>query len=1354
MRVPDSTDHDLLHKVNNDMYNSCMSVDSSDPKLLNVRETARLLGVHENTIRNWVRDGVLPSAKVPGSRFHRFDARDVERLHQQRGAPVASVEQERRTIGPELVNAAQLAQWPTTSSRDAQGAFPELIRRLLAATDGITNISIRAGDGVNAPGWDGRAQAAEVKYLPDGFLRFEFGVGANPKKKADEEFEKRRDKPEGAVLSELVFVFVTPRRWGNAGAWADRRRAEKVFADVRVLDADDLEGWLQATPTVHYWISERLGRRPRDAETLEQWWERFQSRTLPPLPPALFLTGRDAERDKLLEFLAQPTGGLIAVQADWQDEAIAFACAAIESAEKGQKTQAGLIVSSAEVWDRTASRPGRMILVPLFENPDVASAQKNNHHVVLPLGRDQIAVGAKLALPRPNRVGAAEALKVAYDDADRSADTYELAALARRSMPSLIRKLARDIRLVHPGWAEMPDVAVFAPLTLVGSWSPSDADKEIVHRLVDKPYSDIERTLLHWRETDDPPFVQPSAQWHLACSEEAYLILRKKLNQADLKRWRDIAVEVLTETDPVLNLPANERPMAGFRKVSCNFSPVLRKGIAEGIAMVGSIEAELDLSDGNSGIDHARYVVREILSRASSDTSGQLWQSLTDVLPLLAEAAPNVFLDAVHEDLDQDTPVLTTMFQDKETSGFGSSSAHSGLLWALETVSWSEDFLLDATRALARLQVIDPGGRLANRPSASLQSILVPWIRHTAAPLKSKVDAIESVCRETPDVGWDLVLGLWPSQDGFAIPPSSPRYRDWSPEGRGVPMAEWIEYIGHLVRLAIGLAGENPERWAQLSEHLGPLPPADRDHVLEALETFADPECLDSKQRLLLWERMHNEISRHRQFASADWSMDDAVLTRMEAIADRLEPKDSPERFAYLFDWHPDLRDVDMRDYEAYQEKLLELRKQAVSQALAASSINGLRDLAERSTALGSLGWIAGMVTSEDLTPELLTWLDAEDSNRQEVAFTWASQKLSRHGVQWLKDVLARPQMGVAERRIRLALSAPAISDVWDTLAETDKSLNDTYWERMSPPMVPPMDVTRAAHELLAHDRPWTAVDLLAGSLHRPADEPTSMTAEVVREVLTAALSANPENARTQSLGYELGVLLDYLERDGTPEQALAQYEFAFFQLLDHHRTPRALYAALASNPSQFVDLASRVFRGKNEPERKFNEQETALAHQAWRVLRNWRQLPGRGEDAIDAKHLKQWVDDARLEFAETNRADIGDELIGQVLSASPDGADGLWPAEPVREIIETIGSQDLESGIHTGVINARGFTSRGIFDGGKLEWDLATRYRELSKQTASRWRRTSRVLRRLAEDYERQARQNDAEAAVRADTQ
>jgi hypothetical protein len=49
-------------------------------ELLNVRDTARALGVHENTIRNWEARGLLRAVHLPGSGFRRFAVQDIERL--------------------------------------------------------------------------------------------------------------------------------------------------------------------------------------------------------------------------------------------------------------------------------------------------------------------------------------------------------------------------------------------------------------------------------------------------------------------------------------------------------------------------------------------------------------------------------------------------------------------------------------------------------------------------------------------------------------------------------------------------------------------------------------------------------------------------------------------------------------------------------------------------------------------------------------------------------------------------------------------------------------------------------------------------------------------------------------------------------------------------------------------------------------------------------------------------------------------------------------------------------------------------------------------------------------------------
>ncbi len=213
-------------------------------EFVNVRETAGLLGMHENTVRNWAKSGVLPDARLPGARFLRFRRSDVERLRDNRGASATSLKAERQIVGPELINASQLGVWANTAA--ARPLFPELIRRLLAATSGITAIEVRAGDGTDLGGWDGSAESDGTSFLPKGSLRFEFGVNKKVKAKAAEDWAKRTTNKRQPTK----FVFATPRRWSDAHQWAEDRRAERKFADVHVLDGDTLEGWLHQTPAV------------------------------------------------------------------------------------------------------------------------------------------------------------------------------------------------------------------------------------------------------------------------------------------------------------------------------------------------------------------------------------------------------------------------------------------------------------------------------------------------------------------------------------------------------------------------------------------------------------------------------------------------------------------------------------------------------------------------------------------------------------------------------------------------------------------------------------------------------------------------------------------------------------------------------------------------------------------------------------------------------------------------------------------------------------------------------------------------------------------------------------------------
>lgn len=1322
---------------------------------LTVAETAKRLGVHENTVRNWARSGKLQSARIPGSRVNRFDARDVERLVSQRGKVVSTVSEERRTVGPELVDASQLGQWAQTESRDAQDSMPELVRRLLSYTNGITAISMRSGDGVLLSGWDGEADSTGASFLPAGRLRFEIGVGQQPKRKADQDWENRRHTP-GA--QDLCFVFVTPRRWRDGKAWAEARRADGVFRDVQVLDGDDLEGWLHAVPYVHYWISERLGRTPQYAQTLEQWWSRFSRQTKPNLPGAFFLAGRESARDKLDEFLIG-NPDVITVQAKWREDALAFIAAALDSisTERNAAAPPAIVVSNSDPWRRLAESSAPMILIPLFDDSEVGTSLDRGHRLVIPVGADAAVRGTRVIhLDPPHRERARKSLEEAGIAFDRA---YELSALARRNMPSFVRALSRDQRRQRPDWAADPDSArVLAPLVLVGAWTTRDDDWEVVSELAGADRETIERLLLHWRRSDDPPFVQPGdTQWHIASREEALMVLLDQLTTTDLGRWRQLAPQILLELNPVLDLEPEEQMLAGVRGIGRNVSSVLRRGLAEGLAALASLEDQ-SLAGNTTCQEAAGHVVSAILASAAADDSGRTWQSLSDVVPLLAEAAPADFLDAVLDDLDTASPVLGTMFQDDQSmSWMGGSSPHSGLLWALEVLCWPTDYLGLASLALAKLQQIDPGGRLANRPLASLQSILVFWIRHTSAPLAVKLDAVEAICERVPQVGWQLVLALWPSTHGIAMPPASPRYRDWQPDRRGVPVAEVVEFLSRLVSLAITLANADVDRWKDLANAIAPLPPDQRTDLLDALEQVAGADLVTGQVELELWEALRAEVDRHRQFKDAAWALDEATVARLERIANIVKPTGGAERFAYLFDWHVDLPDIDRLDFRAREERLWQLRDEAVSETLTTGSIRALEALARRVKVPAQLGWAIGDVAPDTLELDLVAWLGSEEPNLRQVAMAWLRRNLddAADGLDWFRRMVASELMASEDRRLDLVTSTPPRRDFWDAMLEIDPALADLYWSNCHAIRVMSADTARAIDELLARGRPWLAIDLIAAELHQSDQQVATLKAEDARRTLEMVIRTPPPEQLLQSIGYEVGVVLDYLEKSGLEEITLAQYEFALFRLTEHHRQPRALFNTLGSDYKSYVDLVSRVFRGKDEPARQLDESEAALGRHAYWVLMHWEGLPGLDDAGqIDGAHLKKWVTEARLLFAESGRADIGDEQIGQVLSHSSVGADGIWPPEPVREIIEAVGSSSIESGMVVGALNGRGGTTRGVFDGGGQERDLASKYREWSRATATSARRTSRILRLITESYERQARVHDAEANITGDTE
>src|SRR5262249_48653264 len=131
------------------------------------------------------------------------------------------------------------------------------------------------------------------------------------------------------------------------------------------------------------------------------------------------------------------------------------------------------------------------------------------------------------------------------------------------------------------------------------------------------------------------------------------------------------------------------------------------------------------------------YIVRKVFEGADS----KRWWSLSNDFKLLAEAAPEAFLAAIDDSLDQNPSPITVLF-DKDGGPLGGDYI-SPLLWALELLAWSPLHLSHAAAVLAKLASLAPSGRAHNRPAGSLRQIFLLWLPQTYASLDQRLRVLD-----------------------------------------------------------------------------------------------------------------------------------------------------------------------------------------------------------------------------------------------------------------------------------------------------------------------------------------------------------------------------------------------------------------------------------------------------------------------------------------------------------------------------------------------------------------------------------------------------------------------------------
>ena len=1234
---------------------------------------------------------------------------------------------------PLLVNALDLDRWADT--QESKGVFPELMRRLLAQTPGVTNIDIRAREGTAAPGWDGTATSDGSSFLPKGELRFEFGTNQQPKSKANEDYNKRADEIVGK--SGETFVFATPRNWAGAAEWAKERSSENKFASVEAFDAHRLEGWLQSVPAVHLWLSELLGNPVSGAQTLTSWWEQLRRNCKIEVPPEFHTAGRHNESERLMHLLALKAT-VPTVQAAWCNDALAF-CHAVLLQRDHAELERALVVSDPDAWRYLAMHCSGLIMIPVFDNPDIGLALNNSHSVIRPIaevnaGRED---GNSIKLSKIDRNSGY--ILLANEELERSL-TDKLVALSRRSMSGFYRRISRDSQRSQPEWAkDRETVAVLGPLVLVGMWDEDHSgDRDAISNFVNEEAGEINLLLEELLDTHplDPPFIRSGGRWSMVDAADVAALLLPKLSEKHRACWKKFAEYVLTCEDPLEGLSFKDALIAQCDARESRVSSSLRQGVARSLVLAATSSKQAGrMRRIGQCVDE---IVKSLLSAALHERSGHVLSRLAPYLPFLAEASPSVFLQYFEDDLNGEIPVTSALFRSAESSVFNSSVSVHNLLMAIECLCWSPDDFSKAARLAVLLADLAPDQKARGECLDTLDKVLSIRCRLSAASRGDKQMIVRWALSEYPKIAWDLVKRVL-SPVGVTVEPCEPVYRDWDVKKFYFDVDEAELCIHELIQLMLSFAECVLDRWITLLSVLEFIPQKDCAMVVEALQkTVARGEWEDN-DLFEIWAFLNSIIRRCQASVQASGALRVEQLQALIKIAKVIEPRDDPRKFAWMFDHDVDVMVDGLSVWDAgYSERVDEARRAAVY-TVAAGGVDHFRILVENV----KLPWLTGVYLSElgsDFDSNMFAWLEGDSPVLHEAALAYFHRTTEKRSVEWAYSILKSDWLSLEGKQLFISV-LPAEEECWEVVGEFEGVLIQAYWESVSIGSINEASRAEGVERLLACGCVTKAIMLLVWMLRH---EQELVVSDVVEAL--SRLGRMPELTCKQGVSAAVAELLTWLESVELTTSELAMLEFQYFDYLPNHEPSNALYEYLGSNFVEFARLVSSVFLvDSNE---NSEEIQRVYEQRCFKVLFHWRRLPGlRADGSVDGVYLAHWVDGARQLLRADEDEHNYDGQIGEVLASSPDGNDGMWPAEAVRDLIESLRKPQLERGLFRGRLNRRGVTFRGAYEGGAQETALAARYRAQAREMDARWPRTAALLRGLAEEYEKEADRQNAEA-------
>lgn len=1226
-----------------------------------------------------------------------------------------------------LIDRKYFERWADTP--EAKAGTAELVLQLVLNTlpnDGST-IDIPIGSATFLGGWDGYVDSATAHtFIPQGKSGWEFGARNDFADKATEDYNKRTKDFSDDERKEMTFVFVTPYYWSNKDTWKNTRKKQGQWKDVIVYDSEVLSQWIYDLPVVTEWFAQKINLFTNTGITLPK--VRWDEITIGPngivLSPRFYTVGRERIID-YVRTMVEGKPGLRAFRASSREEAMAFILAAGQQLPEPAKSKflgKSVVVDTRDSLRQIAGRTNSInIVTHLEDNSSVYSASTNNV-VLVALGPDDEFRQDVVDLPVSERHALVEEL-VSYGVSEPEANRI---VLTNSCNLTLIRK---DLGFPPVGakWIGKENLEELLPVLLLGRWNENfDNDLLLLCSVVGTTNNQYQSILNQWLKQSVSPLTKTGPIWRLT---------------SPLMLWTELSPQLT----PLFFDTLQETYSKVFIDTKEKYSEQLKEGLLQTLIIVALYGNRLKLPIGDSQ-EWVNDQIRNLLHNASPEK----WVEFSDFLPLIAESAPEVFLSELQQAIESQTPVITALFEEKDGFAYPLSH-HTSLLWALEALAWHPCYLNVVTRILLKLTEMDPGGRLSNRPFNSLVDIYLPWKPHTSVELDGRLSILDGCLSEKYPVMWRLLLAMLPHPGAVTSGTYKLKWRDYEfTEEQGYNPLNVLKTTEWAVKRLMSYFDGDDKKLSSLIEAMEPVDKSLRNQIILWL-----PEAVDRIEGSR--KETEKALRETLWYQNLDGIKDCYSLTVDEVKSvrtayEKTVPEDLEERFLWLFDdFFPHLpvkseeKEDDVYVNNRQTEKLRKEACEALIDKYGEDKVIALKDKVKEPQ---TLGYTLASFSNDGITTKVCKLLSSVNDAKFTKGYLSALEILQ--GDDLISSLYETCKINgfTKDELVSLLICFEQKKSLWDFIEKQDVDVQKAYWQRVPSVFWGGYSEDMTLYKIKKLSAAGRGMDAMNNSWIYAKEMPTDAIQALLQSVLKSNMDLNDSIDH-----HPLSVFIETLHKRGDADKSLLlQLEWVYLPVLRYDRKKDSLALLnerLSTDPDFVVEMLGYLYVSENErkEEKEVTEADRRNAQRAFYLLNQWKTIPGVSENqSLDEAVLSDWMRAVLKKSLETGHYRHACSQLGQLFSNFPEWTD---EAEKLFVLMEPIEEKAFYSSYNVGLFNKRGLTSRSPYEGGEIERDNASMFKGLYDKYHVRYPRVSKVFKSLSEQYERMAKEMDAQADI-----